>query len=117
MFELFQAGGIWNVVITISGFFAIAMGIRQFTRRGKRDYGALIAGLTTLTLCLSILAYGLGMWNVVGMVTLAEPLEAAATMSLAVGYASTALAWGGFMSTLSALVGGLAYHAHLNQRA
>jgi hypothetical protein len=116
MLSFLQAGGIWSVVITFTGLCALAAGICQFRRVGERDYGALIAGLTGLTLCVSLVGYGVGLWSAVGVSDVNQPADAAALMAMALGYASTVLALGGVMTTAALIVGSVAYHRHLNCR-
>ncbi len=112
MTHLIAAGGPWNLVIALFGFSAIAAGVVQLRRAGRADLGALVVGLTCATFFVSVLAYGLGMWQAVSVATGAEPAKGAALMTLAQGYASTVLATGSLLATVSAITGAIAVHRH-----
>ena len=116
MLSFFQAGGFWSIAIAFTGLSALAAGFCQLKHVGQRDYGALIAGLSALTLCISLVGYGVGLWSTVGVSDIHQPTDAAALMTMALGYASTVLALGGVMTTAALIVGSVAYHRHLNCR-
>lgn len=110
MTGLFAAGGLWNIVITLLGASAIGVAALQLRAGRRRDDRDLIVGLTCATFLVSVLGYGLGMWEASKAVDFADPGPAAAKMLLAQAYASTALAWGGLMATVAALFGAVAAH-------
>ena len=110
MTELFTAGGYWNLVTTVLALIALTTAALQFKNAGHTNYSVTIVGLTMTIAFVSLLAYGLGMWNGAQMAQGASQPE---LMARAEAFAATALAWGGLMGISSSVFGTIAIQRHV----
>ena len=110
MSEVFAAGGVWNIITTVLCVMAVSVSALQYKDAGKRNYCAPIIGLTLTIAFVSLLAYGLGMWNGLHMAGVAKSPQ---ILTSAEAFAATALAWGGLMGIGSSLFGTVAIQRHI----
>lgn len=111
MVNVFTYGGLFQYVITVLGLVALGFSILQIIRKGKKDYAALIVGMTAATFLAAVLAYALGMYHT-GRTIAGKGGNHATLAAIAEGISCTALIWGALLCTANVMVGSLACHLH-----